>query len=135
MYRTHVYEFVPKLIGGRKRYLLELPENQKPIVFRTITSPMYSLFGEVMKLYRKDEELYASVMTAQGLLDGRVVGPVSLKRPCYIVEHLSVDGHMEHLVASDDFRDGELNFVNFGVPGVKHVRIDIYTGEHRIMNG
>jgi hypothetical protein len=68
-------------------------------------------------------------------VDGRAGGILKEGGPCYIMEHLRVDGQMEYLITPENIQQGDDNFVNFGIPNGKHLRIDIYTGESRIING
>lgn len=65
---------------------------------------------------------------------GRSFGILKEGGPCYIMEHLKVDGYMEYLITSENIRQGNDNFVNYGIPNGKHLRIDIYTGESVIIN-
>ncbi len=139
MHRVHEFSYSPILIGGKKRYLLELPVDDKPVVFKTMTTDMGAWFGEVELIITNqdivgDEGPMATVMTAKGALMGRLIGPVTRKGPAWVMEHLTVDGRMEYVVASERLLEGNQNFVNYGVPQGKYLRIDIYTGEHRIIN-
>lgn len=134
MRRCHIFEYSPIFVGGKIRYILELPVYEKPILFKTMTTDMKTWFGEVKSVYKKGELTLATIETQQGILLARVVSCVTVYGPCWVMEHLNVDGHMELLVASERLLRDNQNFVNFGLPQGKHVRIDIYTGEHRIIN-
>jgi len=135
MYREFRFDYAPILIGASKKYIIELPIDSKPVIYKTMTTNMGSWLGEVDIIINADDgNTYVSAKTARGSLYGRVIGPVKKKHPCWVMEHLNVDGRMEYLVASEKLLDGNVNFINYGIPNEKYIRIDIYTGEYRIIN-
>ncbi len=64
---------------------------------------------------------------------GEAIDALSINDPCIVMEHLTIDGKMEFMIGKRNILDGDLNFVNYGIPNGKHIRIDIYTGESRII--
>jgi hypothetical protein len=66
-------------------------------------------------------------------ISGRLVSDIKPGSPCYIMEHLNIDGEMEFMIGEHDILVGNQNFVNFGIPCGKHIRIDIYTGDSKVM--
>ena len=136
MYRIHEFFYIPKLIGAKKRYILELGLDEKPKVFKTMTTDMKSYFGHILDIYdnKDDNHPYALVQTSVGTIEARVLGQVKPKHPCWVWEHLKIDGHMELVVTSERVLENNINFINYGVPLQRYLRIDIYTGEWRLIN-
>ena len=135
MYRDHVFEYAPILVGGVKKYIIGLPVEASPVRFWTITTPMRSWDGEV--LWCGPERSVALVRSDGGMhpLEGRTMAPMKSGEPCVVMEHLQINGKIEYMISSSNIMDGGKNFVNFGIPNGRHVRIDIYTGESRIIDG
>jgi hypothetical protein len=133
MYRIHDYKYVPILIGGEVRYRVELPLGATPIVYKTLTTGMRCWHGQVVE----SSQGCAKALIQEGgqvvLISGDLVGPVHPEHPCYVMEHLTIDGEMELMIGDRNILNGDQNFVNFGVPNGKHVRIDIYTGASRVI--
>lgn len=133
MNRVHHYTYTPAVIGARKRYRLELPLGTSPIVYKTLTTNMRCWHGQAVEARQGRATAFIregeTLMTVEGLM----VGPVEAGKPCYVMEHLTVAGEMELIIGDKNILNGDQNFVNFGVPNGKHVRIDIYTGEHRVI--
>lgn len=135
MYKIHEFTYIPILIGAKKRYILELEDLHKtPVIFKTMTTDMKSIFGEIKSIYNNGKGIFAYVDIRQGTVEARVVGPVSPSHPCWVTEHLTLDGHMELVVSSKQILQGNINFINFGIPMHKYIKIDIYTGESRLIN-
>jgi hypothetical protein len=70
-----------------------------------------------------------TLVSVEGILVANLVNACA----CYVMEHLTVDGKMEFMVGDENILNGNQNFVNFGIPNGKHVRIDIYTGESKVI--
>jgi len=133
MYRVHYYTYIPILIGGRKRYRIELPLEASPVAYKTLTSNMRVWDGQMVK-----NEPARSVALIQEMgrlveVTGVLIKEVSNGHPCIVMEHLNIDGKMEFMIGDTNILCGDQNFVNFGIPNGKHIRIDIYTGECRII--
>jgi len=133
MYRVHEYKYAPITTGAEKRYRIELPLGTAPIVYKTLTTGMRSWVGQVLKV--ADGRARAFIWEAGELIsiEAELVGKVNLDDPCFVMEHLTIDGKMEFMIGPDNILNGDQNFVNFGIPQGKHIRIDIYTGQSKVI--
>jgi len=133
MYKVHEFKYTPLLTGVEQRYTIELPPERVPLVYKTMTSDMYCWDGELVKSLPG----YAAAVVRHGNelveLSGRLHGKLKLGQPCFVMEHLDLEGDLEYLIATHRLDDVRVNYVNFGIPNFKHVRIDIYTGESRVI--
>jgi hypothetical protein len=127
------FEYIPILIGGRKRYIIDLPLGASPRPFKTMTTDMRSWDGQVLDVCGGAAR--ALIRDARELIEikGTIVAPIIINGPCIVMEHLNIDGRMDFMIGDTNILDGNLNFVNFGIPGGKHIRIDIYNGDSRII--
>ena len=130
MYRVHEFEFCPILIGARKRYHIELPVNAVPRVFKTMTTDMRAWMGEVLDIV--DGKAKAITFNKE-VYCGEVVHKLFIGGPCVVMEKLGVDGKMGYMIGAYNIMVGNQNFVNFGIPNGKHIRIDIYNGNSEII--
>lgn len=73
----------------------------------------------------------ARAVTGKGEVECLSMGNLNVGHPCYIMEHINVDGYLELWITEKNIFQGNDNFINFGVPGGKYIRIDIYNGEFR----
>jgi len=131
MFRTHVFEYVPLLIGGKKRYTIDLDVLDTPIAFKTMTTDMSCWNGQVIDI--KNGRAKALIYTKHNGFSevvGDLVDILVVNSPCIVSEHLKVDGKLDYFISSSNIICNNINFINFGVPNKKFVRIDIYTGEH-----
>ena len=135
MYRTHEFHFRPALLTTKRRYTIDLPSEASAVIYKTMTINMHSWDGELVKSY--PEYATALVQEANGdllELQGILVSKMQLGNPCYVMEHLSIDGSMDYLISSNPLGlDVNINFVNFGIPMGKHLRIDFYTGDFKVV--
>lgn len=131
MFRVHHFEYAPIIIGARMRYRLELPVGATPRLYKTMTTGMRTWNGQVLKTSHGSATALLEPNTSP--VDGVVVGPIKTGGPCVIMEHITVDGYFQYMIGDKNILNGNLNFINFGIPGGKHIRIDIYTGESRII--
>jgi len=134
MHRTHTFEFCPILIGGRKKYIINLPLDAEPITFKTMTSDMKSWHGQIKE---KHNGTAIAMIRDNGQLievQGDVVGAVAKNGPCVVMEHLTIYGRMSYMIGDQEILQGNQNFVNFGLPGRKYIRIDIYTGDSIVVD-
>ena len=135
MHRDHVFEYTPILTGVKQRYILALPVDLSPLVYRTMTTNMASWDGEVLWL---NTVAAGAVIWHSGQLhkvSGCIFGKLDKGGPCSVLEHLNVDGEMDFIITDKENIQTNDNYVNFGIRDGKHMRIDIYTGEYRIING
>jgi hypothetical protein len=128
---TRNIQFVPILIGATKTYAIDMPSDAKPFWFKTMTTEMTAHKGVVERIHGR----YATIrMNDQGfIITGEIVGPVVRGCDGYAIEHLTVEGKLEYLISDYNFLSGNQNFANFGTPE-RFVRIDIYTGESKVIN-
>ena len=130
----HEFIYAPLIEGGTKRYNIDLPDGQLPIRFWTVTSPMLSWNGEVVKT--SPERIWAAIRHNGRTVEvnGFKTSAIDVGMPCIVMEHLNINGEMELMIGSINIMQTNKNFVNYGIPGGKHIRIDIYTGESVIIN-
>jgi len=133
MHRVYEYKYVPIIIGAEKRYRIELPLDAAPIVYKTLTTGMRYWTGQVFEV--ADGHARAFIRQAGSLITIKadLVGKVSQGDPCFVMEHLNIDGEMEFMIGPKNILNGDQNFVNFGIPQGKHIRIDIYTGQSKVI--
>ena len=133
----HKHEFIytPILIGGSRRYYIDLPVDAAPIRFWTMTTDMWLWNGQVTKT--SQGRAWALIRHSNRIVEvyGVQVGVLVPDSHCCVMEHLNINGEMELMIGPANILDGNKNFVNFGIPGDKYLRIDIYTGDSRIING
>lgn len=130
MYKVHTFEFAPILVGARMRYILELPINQVPRVFKTMTTDMRAILGEVVDIKNGRAKV---ILSNRQICIGNVIDRLIIGGPCVVMEKINVRGNLEYMVGSKNILNGNQNFVNFGVPNGRHIRIDIYNGESEII--
>lgn len=135
MHRHHIFEYIPILVGGVKKYIIDLPVEASPVRFWTITSPMQSWDGQVLTYAPECATVALRVRDETVVVEATPIEELYPEFPCVVMEHLKVDGTMEYMVGKANIMRGGKNFVNYGIPNGRHVRIDIYTGESRIIDG
>lgn len=128
-YKTYSFEYIPALIGAKKRYILDLPTGEEPMVFWTMTTGMTDWYGEVLSVQGESAEFVCRGFRGKG----KLVEPIKIGHPCVVTEHVTISGDMEYLLSKEKILKDNNNFVNYGVPGGRHLRIDIYTGEARVI--
>ncbi len=131
----HDFYYTSSVSEQEQRYTLELPLEATPVRWWTLTNNMGLWTGEVTEV---TTDSATAITIHRGKLvevSGKIAGSLKKGGPCYIMEHLSIDGIMEYLICSEIIQSGNKNFVNFGTPNGKHLRIDIYTGESKVING
>ena len=133
--RKHQFYYKPALLPTEQRYWISLPADVAPRRWGTLTAPMGLWVGQVVKASHGRATALTWHNGEMVEVDGKAAGILKEDGPCYIMEHLKVDGHMEYLITPENIQQGNQNFVNFGIPKGKHLRIDIYTGESRIIDG
>lgn len=135
MDRVHHYKYVPILLGAERRYRIELPLGASPIVYKTLTTGMRVWDGQLIQSQQGRAVTLIREATRIVTVEGRLIDDLPKGSPCIVMEHLTIDGIMEFMIGNNNILNGNQNFVNFGIPNEKHIRIDIYTGESRIING
>ncbi len=129
---TFYYNFTPILVGVSQKYRIELPAGPSPRPYKTMTTAMTAWDGEVLKTSGGS----ATALLLGGMeIRGKKVGPLQNGGPCVVMEHINIDGYLEYMVGDKNILSGNINFVNFGIPGGKHLRIDMYTGESKVIDG
>lgn len=133
MCKTFYYEYTPIIIGAAQRYKVILPVDASPIPYKTLTTGMRVWNGQVVK--SQQGRATALVRDAGRLveIEGQMVQFVKSGDPCVVMEHLNINGEMGLMIGIDNILMGDVNFINFGVPGGRHLRIDAYTGDNRII--
>jgi hypothetical protein len=105
MYRVHYYKYKPVLTAERK-YRLELPIGVHSRVFRTMTTGMRWWHGEVLEA----SQGRARALTGKGEVECPAVGNLKVGHPCYIMEHINVDGYLELWITENNiFQGNELS--------------------------
>ena len=94
---------------------------------------MRSWDGEVVNV--ADERATALIQVDTPPVQGKVIGAVQNGGPCVIMEHITIGGELEYMIGDRNILAGNLNFINFGIPNGTHLRIDVYTGESKVING
>ena len=125
--------YTPILIGAQKRYRIELPIESAPVAYKTFTSPMRYWDGQLIKSQQGHAEAFVRHNGILMTVEGKLVGQVLSGNPCFVMEHLTIDGKMELIIGDKNILNGNQNFANFGIPNGKHIRIDIYTGESKVI--
>lgn len=134
MYRVHEYKYVPILIGAEKRYRIELPLGMSPVLYKTMTTDMRSWVGQIIKTRHGHATAFIREAGTLISIEGELIENVSRGSPCIVMEHLNIDGEMGLMIGENNILNDNLNFINFGLPQGKHVRIDIYTGESKVID-
>lgn len=132
MHRIHTFEFAPILIGARKRYHIELPVNEVPKVFKTMTTDMRVWLGEVLDILDGKAKV---ILSDKQVCVGELIDHLIIGGPCVVMEKINVKGEVCFMVGNRNIMNGNQNFVNFGVPNGRHIRIDIYNGDSEIIDG
>lgn len=135
MYKEFDFLYTPVITKTERRYMVDLPEDSSPVQFWTITVPMMGWNGEVIETSPGRAKAVIWHLNKLTTLEGIVTTPLVVGMPCVVMEHLNVDGYLEYMIGRVNIMQETKNFVNFGIPGGKHIRIDIYTGDSRIING
>ena len=135
MYKEFEFLYKPVITKEERRYTVELPEDSTPVSFWTITVPMMAWNGEVIWTSPGRAKAVIWHMNQLTEVEGIVTTPLVVGMPCVVMEHLDISGYLEYMIGRINIMQETKNFVNFGIPGGKHIRIDIYTGDHRIING
>ena len=131
---NHTLKYTPIIIGASQRYRLELPNGLTPVRWWTMTTDMRSWLGEVVEVTGGAAVAVVRQGSKLVTVTGHLSSAVKTGWPCCVMEHLRIDGTMEYLIGTINIQMENKNFVNFGIPNGKHLRIDIYTGESRIIN-
>lgn len=71
--------------------------------------------------------------TRYGRIECKNIENLEVGSPCYVMEHLNLDGKIDFWATRNNVIQGNDNFENYGIPGGKHLRIDIYNGDFRII--
>jgi len=131
--RLHYYKYTPILIGGQKRYRVALPIEASPVAYKTLTTNMRCWHGQLVK--SRSDRATALVWSNSKLttIEGKLINNIVAGHPCYIMEHLNINGEIDLMIGNENILNGDQNFINFGIPNGKHVRIDIYTGESKVI--
>jgi len=133
MSKTFYYQYAPVIIGANQRYKISLPLDTAPVAYKTLTSDMRVWGGQLVKCAHG--RATALVREAGRLVEveGNMVEFVKAGDPCVVMEHLDIKGEMGFMIGSQNILIGNLNFINFGIPAGRHLRIDAYTGDSRII--
>lgn len=134
MYKEFDFLYKPVLNQAERRYVIDLPEDSTPVSFWTITVPMMAWNGEVISTSPGRAEAVIWQMGRLIEIEGFVTTPLVVGMPCVVMEHLNIDGYLEYMIGRINVMQDTKNFVNFGIPGGRHVRIDIYGGDARIID-
>ncbi len=133
MYRVHYYTYTPILVGAEQRYRLELPTDASPIVYKTLTNGMRCWYGQLTKSCYGQAGAFIREGGTIIEIEGKLIHNVANGGPCAVMEHLTIDGEMKLMIGPRNILNGDQNFINFGIPSGKHIRIDIYTGESKVI--
>ena len=134
MHKMHYYQYAPIIIGATQRYKISLPSDTPPVLYKTMTTGMRAWTGQLVKCAQGRSTALIQEAGKVIEVDGMAIDWVKPGHPCVVMEHLNIKGEMEFMVGSENILNGDLNFINLGIPSSRHLRIDIYTGDSRIMD-
>jgi hypothetical protein len=134
MYKAFEFIYKPLILRLDIPYVVHLPEDSTPVRFWTITTPMMAWNGEVIEASPRRAKAVIWHNNKLTPVEGIVTTPLLVGMPCVVMEHLNIDGYLEYMIGRINIMDDTKNFVNFGIPGGTHIRIDMYTGDSRIIN-
>jgi len=139
--------FIPLIFDKDKEFKINKPLNKLgawPIMFYTATTDMRDFIGNITQIDNGKCAIKGVYRGQMAEMKGVFIKEDKIKRigqRVMVTEHLNVNGQLELIATIKriiNITDSNLNFVNIGWSDEKdceYLRIDIYTGESKTLNG